>query len=161
MIKTLICPKCQKDVEVALSESGPHVKASCFICGGYIKFLNQTELKGEQIMSDMEITVPIEGSEYGELVVINKYGDQYSLVLGGKTKDGKVYMKWCYPQDKDKNARDKAVPWKINLGDSTSARKTVEGIAMAFGIIGNSPTLPEERGGIPKQDITPDDDIPF
>ena len=137
MIKTLKCEKCRKEVEIVLSESGPHIKASCSVCGGYIKFLSQTELKGKD-MSDMEITIPVVGSQYNELIVINKYGDQFSLVLGGKSKTDNVYMKWCYPQDANKAPREKAVPWKIPLGSGLDAKKTVEGIARAFGIIPNS-----------------------
>lgn len=166
MIKKLYCPKCLTDVEVCLSESGPHTKASCNDCGSYIKFLSQTELKGEKTMADAEITIPIAGSEYNELIVINKYGDKYSLVLGGKSKTGQVFMKWCFPQGPDKLPREKSVPWKITLGNSVEAKETVTAIARAFGIIGNSPNLPESRGGIPKADISPpfedeDPNIPF
>ena len=134
MIKTLLCPKCQRDVEIVLSESGPHIKASCFDCGGYIKFMSHSELTGEKEMSEYEITVDIEGSQYNEVIIINKYHDTYSLALGGKSKDGNVYFKWVFPQGKDRQPMEKAIPLKIPLGNRTDAVETIRKIAIAFGL---------------------------
>lgn len=39
----LECHKCNKEVEVFVEMKGPHLKASCSKCGGYIKFLNKEE----------------------------------------------------------------------------------------------------------------------
>lgn len=47
MIKKLFCKKCNKEQEIVLSESGPHTKASCVVCGAYIKFISINELKGD------------------------------------------------------------------------------------------------------------------
>lgn len=35
----MFCIKCQEDVEPEFSQSGPHIKASCQVCGAYIKFV--------------------------------------------------------------------------------------------------------------------------
>lgn len=133
MIKKMMCHKCGEETEIVLSEAGPHIKASC-INGHYIKFLSQTELTGENKMSEHEITIPLPGSNYGEVIIIEKYNDQYGLVLGSSGKNGgTVYKKWCYPQFK-KEAAEKAVPWKLPLGNRIDAVKVVTQIAQAFGV---------------------------
>ena len=52
----MFCPKCNKESEIVLSDSGPHIKASC-LDGHYIKFLPLTELTGEKTMSDFEVNI--------------------------------------------------------------------------------------------------------
>lgn len=85
-------------------------------------------------MSEHEITIPLPGSNYGEVIIIEKYNDQYGLVLGSSGKNGgTVYKKWCYPQFK-KEAAEKAVPWKLPLGNRIDAVKVVTQIAQAFGV---------------------------
>jgi formate dehydrogenase maturation protein FdhE len=39
----LHCPKCQKDMPILVIMSGPHLKAICFSCKTYIKFLSKTD----------------------------------------------------------------------------------------------------------------------
>jgi hypothetical protein len=134
MIKKLYCPVCQEEKEICLRESGPHIKASCNECGAYIKFMSQTELTGEKKMSEFEITVDIPNSQYNEIIIVNKYGDRYSLVLGYKGKEGTNGKKWCFPQTKDRKPAEKAVPWGIPLGNKTDAIEVVKKIAEAFGI---------------------------
>jgi len=41
----MYCPRCEKEQEIILSPSGPHIKASCNICGAYIKFIGKKELE--------------------------------------------------------------------------------------------------------------------
>ena len=134
MIKTLFCVKCNKEVEIYLSEAGPHIKAKCMICHAYIKFISEIELKGGNKMSEFEVKIEIPNSQYGETLVINKYGDQFSLVAGGVGKNGNSYMKWCFPQGPDKQPREKAVPWGIRIGNKTDAVEVVKKIATAFGL---------------------------
>ncbi len=86
-------------------------------------------------MSEFEITIPIPDSKFSDTIIINKYGDQYSIVAGGISKEGKNYMKWCFPQGPDREPREKAVPWKISLGNRDEAVEVVTKIAKAFGII--------------------------
>jgi hypothetical protein len=134
MIKTMMCHKCGKETEIVLSEAGPHIKASC-INGHYIKFLPQSELTGENEMSEYEITIELPGSQYNEVIIIEKYGDQYGLCLGARGKAGStVFKKWCYPQFK-KEPAERAVPWKLPLGNRADAVKVVTKIAQAFGVI--------------------------
>ena len=39
-------------------------------------------------MSEYELFFPVEGSKYGEGVLLNKHGDGYSLLQGQASKDG-------------------------------------------------------------------------
>ena len=39
----LVCNNCGDLREIVVEISGPHLKASCKMCGRYIKFLNQVE----------------------------------------------------------------------------------------------------------------------
>jgi hypothetical protein len=39
----LHCYKCDKKVNIIVQMSGPHLKAVCPACQGYIKFLNKDE----------------------------------------------------------------------------------------------------------------------
>ena len=41
----LYCHRCRLENEIEITLSGPHLKASCSECGGYIKFLNKEEMK--------------------------------------------------------------------------------------------------------------------
>jgi hypothetical protein len=84
-------------------------------------------------MSEFEISIPIEGSQYNERIIVNKYGDQYSLVLGREGQgNGTVYMQWCHPSDKDKKPRPKAVPWKIPLGNYVQATTMLQALLAVF-----------------------------
>ena len=74
-------------------------------------------------MSD-EKYVEIEGSDYNEIIIIEEYKGQISLVLGNLGRDGTAYKKWAFPQTKDKKPTGKALPLKIPLGKN--AVKTVK-----------------------------------
>jgi len=99
--------------------------------------------------------VEIPGSQYGECIVIDEYNGQISLVLGNVGKDGKIFKKWCFPEYK-KEPREKSVPWKIPLGDKTTAEKTLSWLLANI----SADRINSQKGGIPKADI-PDDDCPF
>lgn len=122
----LYCKRCKKEVELELSESGPHIKASCLYCGAYIKFISERELKGEA-MSEFEIVFRLEGNEYGDCVILQKYGDNYKLVSGFMSnRTDQPIMRWAFPQDKEKKPREKALPVQINLGNLKSARSILQ-----------------------------------
>ncbi|MFH2022511.1 MAG: hypothetical protein ABIJ33_04545 [Patescibacteria group bacterium] len=105
-------------------------------------------------MSEFEITIEIPGSAYGEIIIIEKYHDQYGLVLGKKGDKGStVFKKWCFPEWK-KEPGKKAVPWKIPLGNVTDTIEVIKQIAGAFGLTVSTPKI-----GSQNQQL--DDDIPF
>ena len=57
--------------------------------------------------------------QWGQGIIIECYNDVWSLVLGNRNENA-IYKKWCYPQKrgKDHGPTDKAVPWKIPLGNN-------------------------------------------
>ena len=80
-------------------------------------------------MSSFEITIPIQSSQYGDCVILSKYGDNYQL-LGGRTLKngeaaGSVVKRWVYPQTGkkgDNKPAEKAIPLQITLGNLAEAR---------------------------------------
>ena len=79
-----------------------------------------------------EIFFEIPGSKYGEGIMLEEYNDRISLVLAQKGKgNGTTYKKWCFPQTKDREPAEKAIPWKIQIGrDRQEAVETLRKIAM-------------------------------
>ena len=106
-------------------------------------------------MSEFEVTIEIPNSNYGEVIIVEKYNDQYGLVLGKKgDKGGTVFKKWCFPEFK-KEPGKKAVPWKLPLGNRDDAVKVIRALAAAFGI-----GVPGGQGKAP-QSSADDDSLPF
>lgn len=82
-------------------------------------------------MAELEIFFEIEGSQYGEGIMLEEYHDRISLVSANKGKEGTNYKKWCFPQTKDRVPAEKAIPWKISLGPNRkSAVDMLRKIAM-------------------------------
>jgi hypothetical protein len=76
-------------------------------------------------MSEFEIFYEIEGSDYGDGLLLNKHGDRYSIIAARKSQkaEGTVWMDWAFPQDKDRKPKSKAIPLGVRLGDKTKAIK--------------------------------------
>jgi hypothetical protein len=104
-------------------------------------------------MSEFEVTIKLESSKYNELVVLEKRGDDYGIALAQESQNGGTnYMKWVFPQRRvdGKNVpNEKAIPFRIPLGNRTEALAIIEKIREALG--GN--TKPNNK--------PVDDDIPF
>ena len=65
--------------------------------------------------------IPFKDSKYGEGIVVDVYNGTISIVAAQTGKDDNAYMKWCYPQTgtfEERKPLDRAVPWKITLGES-------------------------------------------
>jgi hypothetical protein len=138
-------------VEIVLSEAGPHIKASCNDCKSYIKFMSQTELKGDQAM--MEIYYAIPSSKYKEGVFLTEYKNQMQLIAAKKGNDGNNYKSYAFPQvwnkeKKEAEPGEKAIPVCVNFGDRSTAISILEKI------------LAELRGSHIKETET-EFDIPF
>ena len=103
-------------------------------------------------MSNFELFFDM-GTEYGDGITLNKYGDRYSLVRSRKSKkaDGTIYMDWAFPQDRDKEPRKKAIPLGVNLGNKTEA---VAFLRWALGQL-------EPNGKPVPQPLPSGDSIPF
>jgi hypothetical protein len=65
-----------------------------------------------------DVFMPFDDDRYNKGLLLQEYKGTYYLVAARGADDGKVYANWGFPQGKDRNPIDKAVPWKIKLGDS-------------------------------------------
>jgi len=89
-------------------------------------------------------------SDYNDGVQLEEYRGVWSLALASEGNDGKVYKKWGKIQTgKDKYA-DKAMPWKISLGDGFQAIECLELMLNALKANMNV-----------GEDVPPKEDIPF
>lgn len=64
--------------------------------------------------------------QYSQGIVLDEYNGKLSLCSANEGNDGKIYLQWCFPQDKDKNPRPKSLPWKITLGNISQAVHILE-----------------------------------
>ena len=77
-------------------------------------------------MEDSKFFIEHPDSQYHEGILLDEYQGKYSLVAANKGKDGKVYIKWGYPQKVgEKKPIEKSLPWKVTLGDKAAARKAL------------------------------------
>ena len=100
-----------------------------------------------------EVSFEVPGSQYGEVVMLQEYREQYSIIAAKKGQDGKVWMEWIYPQ-RDRKPMDKTVPMKVVLGGHKEAIECLEYLL--------SELKAESQGGASERDYpAQDDDIPF
>ena len=85
-------------------------------------------------MSEFEVVIPVESSKYGDCVIAQKYGDGYKLLAGkvSNKPDGTPYLRWVYPQTKDRQPSEKTIPLQISLGNLTEARAILTQILAAL-----------------------------
>lgn len=70
---------------------------------------------------------PYPDDKYRGGVVLQEYNGILELVAAGRGNgNGTVYTKWCYPKTKEGWPSDKALPWKITLGNDREAVKLLE-----------------------------------
>ena len=69
-----------------------------------------------------EFFFKIEGSKYGEGIMLNEYNDEYSLVAAAEpTRSmGTVYKKWCFPE-RNGVPITQTVPLGVKLGGHRQA----------------------------------------
>lgn len=64
--------------------------------------------------------------KYGSGIAIDEYQGEFSVCAVTTGKDGKLYLRWTFPQvGRDKPA-EKAIPHKINLGNKAQATHRLE-----------------------------------
>ena len=75
----------------------------------------------------MEKFIALKDSKYNEGVQLEEYNGSFSLVTARKGDDDKVYLKWGFPQSKDRKPIEKSIPWKVTIGnDITEAIQMLE-----------------------------------
>ena len=93
-------------------------------------------------MGEFEVFFKNEGSEYGDGVVLNKYGDRYSIIAARESQQGTLYKDWAFPQGKDKKPKDKAIPLGCRLGNLKETIKTLRSMLQVLenpNMSGNTP----------------------
>ena len=69
-------------------------------------------------MQDFAISI----GDRNQVVILNEYNGQISIISGYEGSDGKNYFNMVFPRDnRTKEARDKAIPQKVTLGDKDAA----------------------------------------
>ena len=63
--------------------------------------------------------------QYHNGVCLDEYNGEIEICRANRGKDGKVYVKWGYPQ-KDKKPIEKSIPWKVVLGSKSQAIEMLE-----------------------------------
>ena len=79
-------------------------------------------------MSDFEVFFKLESSDWNDGILLNKYGDQYSLLAAQEGKEGNAWKRWVFPQNKDREPLDKAIPMGVKLGRKDEAIELIEKI---------------------------------
>lgn len=67
---------------------------------------------------------------YNEGILLDVYNNEFGLAIANEGKDGKLYLKWVFPQGKDRNPIEKAIPLKITLGVKQQAIQRLEQLIM-------------------------------
>jgi len=96
-------------------------------------------------MSQFEIPFKLENSQYNEVLMLEKRGDDYGIVLAQESKEGTNYKRWVFPQRRVDNKNvpaEKAIPLRVPLGNRDQAVRILTAMLNVFA---------------PK----PKDDIPF
>lgn len=93
-----------------------------------------------------------ESLKYGRGILLEEYEGKFGLVAANKSQNGgTIWKQWGYPQTKDKQPRERALPWKVVLGNKAEAIKILEFFLSQ---------LNEEHQNI-QQDPNMEDDLPF
>jgi hypothetical protein len=96
--------------------------------------------------------------QYSQGIVLDEYNGKLSLCSANEGKDGKIYLQWAFLQNKDKQPRPKAIPWKITLGDISQAVHILETyLAVVNKMIDDIP----DRKVQSAEPVIGDDSIPF
>lgn len=96
-----------------------------------------------------------ESKKWGNGIILQEYNGALELVRANKSlnSEGTLYLKWGFPQGKDKQPFEKSIPWKIELGNS---REAVKILSFFLRQLQGDP-VPKD---MPKEDMQ-SDDIPF
>jgi len=69
--------------------------------------------------------------QFGEGVIFQEYKDKFYLIAGGKGNT--VWKRFCFPQKKDKQPTEVAIPMSVNLGDRYEAIEMLKSFLKALG----------------------------
>ena len=99
--------------------------------------------------------------KYNSGFILDDYNGTLSLVNCRRSKEGRIYTQWCYPEvrgeDKTSAPAAKSLPWKITLGDRHGA---IDALYAALAMLGEETPHSYPEPDTP-QTWEEDDDIPF
>lgn len=64
--------------------------------------------------------------QYHNGVCLEEYNGEIGICRANRGKDGKVYVKWGFPQARDRKPSEKSLPWKVILGSKSQAIEMLE-----------------------------------
>ena len=99
-----------------------------------------------------EIFWELDDNKYGEGILLEKYNDVFSLVSAQKSQqaEGTIYKRWVFPQTKDREPAQKAIPMKVTLGNNYEAIKILKYFLQQLtNIPHGDDQSPEEKEDIP------------
>lgn len=99
-----------------------------------------------------EIFWEYQDSDYNDGILLENYNGEFSLVSAAKSQksEGTVWMKWGFPQNKKKEPIEKAIPWKVRLGNHYQAIKALEFfLGQLKNEVGQAEQIPEGQEDIP------------
>jgi len=94
-----------------------------------------------------------ENSKYNEGILLDDYNGVLSLVAAQEAEDGTIYKRWIHPSTKDRKPSEKAIPWKITLGEP---RVALEKLKLLVAMIESDLGYPQSDG-----DYDEGQDLPF
>ncbi len=80
-------------------------------------------------------------TQYGNGAVLDEYNGTYSLT-SAKQNDKGIWMEWAFPQDRDRQPREKAIPVKVNIGENK--QQAIETLRYFISILERKPQQNEE-----------------
>ncbi|MBS3777491.1 MAG: hypothetical protein KGY70_20010 [Bacteroidales bacterium] len=95
------------------------------------------------------------GNKFNDVIRLDEYNEQISVVSAREGKDGKTYPQWVFPQDRDRKPRDKAIPLKVTLGDRETAARHLRYLADV--LEAKTPEPDQQQGG----QVDDNSDLPF
>lgn len=122
-------------------------------------------------MPIIESSYIIINENYKRGIVLDEYNGVYSIIEAHEGKDERIWPAWGFRQLKTKQAAEKAIPWKIELGDVYEAMKNLNLIIASLKNIadGKAPAKSKQQRGPARppgksqfqEDPEDNDGIPF
>ncbi len=78
----------------------------------------------------------VPSSEYREGFFVEEYKENFSIVAGTEGNEGTNFKRWVFPQDKDRQPREKAIPMGVKLG---TRREAIEVLRKVVAELSNEP----------------------
>jgi hypothetical protein len=70
-----------------------------------------------------QVFYKLKNSDYGEGLLLEKYNETFGVYAAQEPREtnGTIYKRWAFPQTKERQPGEKAIPMGIKLGNQTEA----------------------------------------